>query len=634
MVGPMDCAWLRLPACLFLVGCFDPEGAGDAETDGDATTTGGMTAAMTMSTTSASTTDPSTSTDPTTPTDTGDPTTTTTDPTGTSSSSTGTPPPAAAMDDEYYWVQGTEALEVDGAEGLLANDSPAGDVSVTSADLSSLRGGDVSTEPGGGFTYDAPGNFWGYDTFSYTIEDDAGNESMATVTVWVRPIVAPVDDFPTHEAGFSFIGDAGDLVGGDVRTVGDWDGDDIEDLGIVANHTNLYGEGSSGSDNEGPVYILLGGEYDGDPEPSDLENNQGGFAISPTVTSNGDPATVVGGDWNGDGMGDLAITTPFYNLLGRAWVILGDQSTTSFNIESWDYDADGFIINNFNSGLVPLASVGDFTGDGSDELAYSGCRTILGADSVDGWTGADLPAGTGFTVSGLGTCYAEELADVNGDGDPELLMFAYDDPPDAFAYVLWSNGAQGDTTFADIVDDDAGYYIFDSGLGAFFGDWDWVSGGGDVNGDGRGDILINAENIIAVGYGKDETGDQNAVDFHGGLDGFRINTTARGGGAARIIGDMNGDGQADIAITDPSSSQIYVLYGSEAAQRDLPETDGDGLDGFIIDGATLGVRLRTTSGDWNGDGLADLAVGAQDSFVDDRGAVYVVYGVRTGPPPE
>ena len=625
----MDCVWLRLPACLFLVGCFDPEGAGDGDTDGTATSTDGMTAA-TMSATSPSTTAP-TATDPTVATDTEDPTTTT-DPTDASSSSTGTPPPADAADDEYYWVQGTDALEVDGADGLLANDSPAGDVAVTSADLTSARGGDVSTEPGGGFTYDAPGNFWGWDTFSYTIEDGAGNESTATVTVWVRPIVAPLSDFPTYEAGFSFVGDAGDYVGGDVRSVGDWDGDGIEDLGIVANETLLYSEGSSGSDNEGPVYILFGGDYDGDPEPSDLENNQGGFAISPTVTSNGDPATVVGGDWNGDGMGDLAITTPFYNLLGRAWIILGDQGTTSFNIESWDYDADGFIIDSFNGSLAPFASLGDYTGDGSDELSYGGCRTILGADSVDGWTGADLPAGVGFSVTGFDFCSAEELPDVNGDGDPELLMFAYDDPADAFAYVLWSQAAPMDTTFTDLVDDDLGYLIFDSGLGGFFGSWNWVSGGGDVDGDGRGDILINATNVIAVGYGKDEMGGQDAVDFHGGLGGFRINATARAGGAARIVGDMNGDGLADIAITDPAG-QIYVLYGSAAAQRDLPEVDGDGLDGFIVDGLTLGDRVRTTSGDWNGDGLADLAVGAQNSFADDRGAVYVVYGVRTGPPP-
>lgn len=76
--------------------------------------------------------------------------------------------------------------------------------------------------------------------------------------------------------------------------------------------------------------------------------------------------------------------------------------------------------------------------------------------------------------------------------------------------------------------------------------------------------------------------------------------------------------------------RAFVLYGAPAAQRNLPDDAGDGLDGFVIDGIDLGVRLRTTSGDWNGDGLADVAFGAQDSL-GNRGALHVVYGVRTGP---
>ena len=88
-----------------------------------------------------------------------------------------------------------------------------------------------------------------------------------------------------------------------------------------------------------------------------------------------------------------------------------------------------------------------------------------------------------------------------------------------------------------------------------------------MDGDGRGDILINADNILAVAYGKETTGEQNAVDFYGGVGGFRINTSGVSGGAARIVGDVNGDGRADILIVRPELDRAYVLYGGPAAQR-------------------------------------------------------------------
>ncbi|MCA9707909.1 MAG: hypothetical protein KDK70_18805, partial [Myxococcales bacterium] len=540
---------------------------------------------------------------------------------------------AAAVDDEYFWVQGPASLDVDAAEGLLANDAPGGGVLLVGADVQSARGGTIATEPGGGFTYEAPAGFWGVDGFSYTIEDDAGNQSMGAVTIHVRPVVAPIAALPTHEAGFTILGKtAAQLplnvegrLGGDLYSVGDWDGDGVDDLGVVANHTSLYGEPSAGTDNEGPVYVVLGGPYAGDPDPSDLDNNQGGFAIQGPITNNADPATVVAGDWNGDGLRDLAITAPFANLLGAAYVLHGNQTTTSFSLVTWDFGADGFTITSFSR---RFAGVGDLTGDGRDELAFGGCSVILGADEVTSYSGNALPAGVGFSITGHTTCFAEPLADVDGDGLPELLMYAYDDPANARAYVMWSQPAPTDATFDSLVAVGDGYYVYDSGLGNFYGDWRWVSGGGDVDGDGRGDLLIDADNILAVAYGKDTVGSQNAVDFYGGVGGFRINTPGVPGGAARIVGDVNGDGRADLLVVRQELDRAYVLYGGPAAQRDLPGVGGDGLDGFVIDGIGLGARLRTTSGDWNGDGLADVAFGAQDSLAN-RGAVHVVYGVRT-----
>lgn len=624
----MDRPWLRLASIsLLLTSCFESgvDLPADADTEGTTgggdSTTGTVTSPGDSTTTAGSTTTEGPSSSSTAALD---------------SSSEAPGRPAAATDDEYFWVQGPALLEVDAVEGLLVNDTPDRGILLVTSDVQSARGGTISTEPGGGFSYEAPSGFWGVDSFDYTIEDGNGNQSTGTVTIHVRPVLAPVAELPTHEAGFTMLGktaaelpvNVDGLLGGDLRSVGDWDGDGVDDLGVVANFTALYSEGSVGSDNEGPVYVVLGGEYSGDPDPSDLENNQGGFAVQGPITSNSDPATVVGGDWNGDGLRDLAITAPFANLLGAAYVVYGDQGTTSFSLAAWDFVNQGFTITSFSR---RFAGIGDMTGDGRDELAFSGCSVIFGADQVTSYSGnTPPPMGGGFSLTGFSTCNPEPLADVDGDGLPELLMFVYDMPGDARAYVMWSQPAPADTSFDAMIAVGDGYYIFDSGLGNFYGDWRWVSGGGDVDGDGRGDILINADNILAVAYGKETTGEQNAVDFYGGVGGFRINTSGVSGGAARIVGDVNGDGRADILIVRPELDRAYVLYGGPAAQRDLPEADGDGLDGFVIDGIGLGTRMRSTSGDWNGDGLADVAFGAQDSL-GSRGAVHVVYGVRTEP---
>jgi hypothetical protein len=105
-------------------------------------------------------------------------------------------------------------------------------------------------------------------------------------------------------------------------------------------------------------------------------------------------------------------------------------------------------------------------------------------------------------------------------------------------------------------------------------------------------------------------------------------------GFASVRGDFNGDGYGDLAITASRGPQHYesvvVLYGSAAGLKaDNPQewVRGGGIQGDVFFGAAL------ASGDFDGNGFADLAIGAigeNVSGVITAGAVKVLYGSPLG----
>jgi FG-GAP repeat protein len=112
------------------------------------------------------------------------------------------------------------------------------------------------------------------------------------------------------------------------------------------------------------------------------------------------------------------------------------------------------------------------------------------------------------------------------------------------------------------------------------------------------------------------------------------------GGVAK--GDFNGDGFGDLAVgvpnedvgTIPNAGAVNVLYGSSrglaATNNQFWTEDSPGVVGTAEAEDRFGSSLA--SGDFNGDGFSDLAIGreSEDAVAVDQGAVTVLYGSASG----
>src|SRR5690349_21857544 len=196
-----------------------------------------------------------------------------------------------------------------------------------------------------------------------------------------------------------------------------------------------------------------------------------------------------------------------------------------------------------------------------------------------------------------------------------------------------------------------------------------VSNAGDINGDGFDDVIIGAPladpngnesgaSYVVFGHagGFDSTLALSSLD---GINGFRLNgegTRDRSGKSVSSAGDVNGDGFDDLLVgarlTDQSgfiydyqrsdgAGASYVVFGKASGfEPTLDLSALDGSNGFRMDGqSAYGASGHSVSsaGDVNGDGFADLIVGAPDPlamFPEDEfarsGDSYVVFGKASG----
>ncbi len=346
-----------------------------------------------------------------------------------------------------------------------------------------------------------------------------------------------------------------------------------------------------------------------------IANGEFGFSVS-------------AGDLNGDGFRDLIVGS---GSAGRAHVYYGGPGADAVA----DLTLIGEPPGGDNFGRV-VSSAGDVNGDGFEDLIVGAGRNDAGGGDAGrayvyyGGLSPDAVADLTLTGAATGDLFGDDRSvssagDVNGDGFADVVVGARSNDAGGVdagrAYVYF--GGPGADAVADLT-------LTGAAAGDQFGFS--VASAGDVNGDGYGDIIVGAPTNDAGG------GDAGrAYVYYGGRipDGTADLLLTGGevsgdfGLSVASAGDVNGDGYPDVIVGAHQSDAGGVDAGAAFVYYGGPNADAS-ADRTMIGAAAndhFGFSVAS-AGDVNGDGFADMIVGAiyNDLAGVDAGRAYVFYG--------
>ncbi|MBN1425485.1 FG-GAP repeat protein [Candidatus Fermentibacteria bacterium] len=356
------------------------------------------------------------------------------------------------------------------------------------------------------------------------------------------------------------------------------------------------------------------------------------LVIAQPETCPGFPPSTYGGvvsgarDINGDGYDDLVVTNAeWLYVTGKAYVYYGGAEVdtipdvaiagygSSWLHEFWSTDLRGRV-------------VGDINGDGYDELACLAYYTVdTGAYVYFG--GAPMDSvhdvgcrGPGYPYLELGSDIAS--GDLNGDGFGDLVVGAYgaeNHPEVQDAAWVYFGGTEVDET-PDVI-------LSPSRVARD----NTVLVPGDLNGDGFEDVVVGPSRYTNptvtdpgcahVYFGSARMDSVADLALVGDIDG---------GCLALAGGDINGDGYADLIVCERPVWHPPYTVGRLSVY--LGGADMDSIPAVVITGSGRFGETVTWIGDMNGDGWPEFAVSDPDA-AGGPGEIYIYTLAQVGSPP-
>jgi hypothetical protein len=426
-----------------------------------------------------------------------------------------------------------------------------------------------------------------------------------------------VDSSLLADAPLAAYGDNDNDNAGGAVALGDVDGDGWVDLLMGA-----YGADTA-ADNAGAAYLILGGTT-GEVTASNADAVLLGTAVD------GDAAgySVAVGDIDADGYGDLLVGAYGNQTGGRdagaAYVlygpVLGSVDLAASTGLLWG------VARSDHAG-VDVAVLGDTDGDTVSEVAVGATGVDAAASAAGavyifggGPTGSLSMASADAEITGEDT--SDTLggdiaggADTNGDGLADMILGCANDDVSGAGTVFVFEGpltsgaasAVAAALLTGVTANDA------AGSGVDFA--------GDLDGDGYEDVVIGASEASSGGRIYLVYGPFSGTTSLSGADAtLDAPAAAEAGRAVAGVGDIGGDGVPDVLIGGYEDATIgadagaaWVVSGAFTGTGTLPE-DAVGT-WFGGAGDTAGVAVGG-GGDFDGDGVWDMVVGAQNADPD------------------